>query len=793
MFSFQQAAIGVVFAAVGAARLLAPPVVHADEFSSEDVEFFEARVRPILAQRCYACHGEDETVEGELRLTSRAAVMRGGSSGRAAAPGEPEHSLLLEAISYRGALQMPPAGKLQDVEIEVLADWVARGMPWPSETRLPQRSAAEKGFSITDADRAFWSFQPVFKTTAPSVQEAGWIRNEIDHFILARVEAAALPHADEADRRTLIRRATFDLTGLPPTPEEVAEFVADESPDAFLRVIDRLLASPHYGERWGRHWLDLVRYTDSFDARIADGANVMDCNAAWRYRDWVVNAINADMPYDQFVMNQIGGDLLPSETAGAPNIPGLIATGMLAIGNWGGGDADKEKLLTDIADDQIDVVGRAMLGLTLACARCHDHKFDPISTADYYGLAGIFLSSHILEDPGPKTNGPPMLRAPIDSAEQLEQRANYELKLSALKKQIESLGDGAEVQAKRDRLQSELSALERSAPPPPAYTHACVEGGCPKSGHEGIHDVAIHIRGRYDRLGAVVSRRFPEILAGADQPAITEGSGRLQLARWIARPDNPLTARVMVNRIWQHHFGEGLVRTPSNFGNLGERPTHPELLDWLAARFVETGWSMKAMHRLIMSSAAYQQSASAPPEVMDKDGDNRLFGRMNRRRLDAEQLRDSLLAVTGELVRQMGGVAVREIESPRRTLYVMTIRSDRSSFRDLFDGADATAIVDKRNVSTVAPQALFMMNHPFVHDRAAKLAESLLAELSDEDARIQRAYEVLFARGASNDEVELGRQLLEEWQMGAGNVDKRQAWQRYCHTLLCSNEFSYID
>ncbi len=506
------------------------------------------------------------------------------------------------------------------------------------------------------------------------MRDTTWARSDLDRFILAALEAKGLRPAKPADKRTLLRRATFDLTGLPPTPEEVHAFLRDDAPDAFARVVDRLLASPAYGERWGRHWLDLVRYTDSFDARGLGGE--MDCADAWRYRDWVVRAFNRDLPYDQFLTLQIAGDLVPSPEG--LNADGIIATGLLALGNWGGGDADKEKLLTDIADDQVDVVSRTFLGLTMACARCHDHKFDPISTADYYGLAGIFFSTHILPNVGPKTNGPPMLRIPLLPPAQLE-------------------------------------ALRKQKPVPPIpYANGAQEGGVPGSPHAGTHDVRIHIRGRYDRLGELVPRRFPEILAGRQQKPIANGSGRLDLAHWLTRPDHPLTARVMVNRIWQHHFGEGLVRTPSNFGKLGRPPTHPELLDFLASDFVRSDWSIKHMHRLLLLSATYQQASDSEPDTFKSDPDNLLLGRMNRRRLEAEALRDSVLAVSGRLDRTAGGPAVRDFAAPRRTLYLTTIRSDRSGFGPLFDTADPTAPVEKRTISTVAPQALFLLNHPFM-------------------------------------------------------------------------------
>ncbi len=373
-------------------------------------EFFEREVRPILVERCQTCHGGEKTKAG-LKLTSRAGILKGGDNGPAVIAGKPEESLLVDAVGYQGIIQMPPKGKLPEAEIATLTKWVSMGLPWPDSPAVTPAAAPDRPYEFTDEQRQFWSFQPVGNVKPPTVDNSSWAVNGIDRFILEGLEAKGLEPAPPADRRTLIRRVTFDLTGLPPTPEEVAAFVADERPDAYEQLVDRLLASPQYGERSARHWLDLVRYTDSFDARGVGGE--MDCQDAWRYRDWVVDAFNRDLPYDQFVQAQIAGDILASQSPGAFDPGKIVATGMLAIGNWGGGDADKEKLLTDIADDQVDVVSRTFLGLTVACARCHDHKFDPIPTRDYYGLAGMFFSSHILPNVGPKTNGPPMLRIPL--------------------------------------------------------------------------------------------------------------------------------------------------------------------------------------------------------------------------------------------------------------------------------------------------------------------------------------------------------------------------------------------
>jgi mono/diheme cytochrome c family protein len=738
---------------VWADALAAPPLVPTLRVGThEGEEFFEKEVRPLLVEHCQKCHG-DKKPKGGLRLTSRDAVLKGGESGPAAVAGKPQDSLLIQAVRYNDTPQMPPKRKLTERQIAILTRWVQLGLPWPQKT-AHATNERNGTFQIADEQHRFWAFQPMKAVPPPKVRDAAWAKTDIDRFILAALEAKGLRPAKPADKRTLLRRATFDLTGLPPTPEEMEAFLRDDKSDAFARVVDRLLASPAYGERWGRHWLDLVRYTDSFDARGLGGE--MDCADAWRYRDWVVQAFNRDLPYDKFLTAQIAGDLLPS--SGGINCDGIIATGFLALGNWGGGDADKEKLLTDIADDQVDAVSRTFLGLTTACARCHDHKFDPISTADYYALAGIFFSTHILANVGPKTNGPPMLRIPLVPP-------------------------------------AEVEALKKTKAPVP-YANGAQEGGVPGSPHAGTHAVRIHIRGRYDRLGPLVPRRFPEILAGREQKPIASGSGRLDLTRWLTRPDHPLTARVMVNRIWQHHFGEGIVRTPSNFGKLGQPPTHPELLDWLALEFVRSGWSVKQMHRLILSSAVYQQSSEALPPLYpprnggDKGGadpDNLLFGRMNRRRLEAESLRDSILAVSGRLDRTMGGPAIRDFAAPRRTLYLMTIRSDRSGFGPLFDAADPTAPVDKRTVSTVAPQALFLMNNPFVLAQTQALAKRILASGANDRTRIDYAYVLLYGHPPTAEEVRIGLDFLRR----AGDSDR--GWEEYGHVLLCANEFSYVD
>jgi hypothetical protein len=428
----------------------------------------------------------------------------------------------------------------------------------------------------------------------------------------------------------------------------------------------------------------------------------------------------------------------------------------------------------------------------MACARCHDHKFDPLTTEDYYALAGIFFSTHILADPGPKTNGPPMLRIPLASKAELERRKRAEDRIAAIEKEMKL------VSGRTAELRGELERLRKTVTAPLSYANGVQEGGCPKSPQAGIHDVHVHIRGRYDRLGPAVPRRFPTILAGEQQAPHLQGSGRMELARWIASPTNPLTARVVVNRIWQHHFGEGIVRTPGNFGKLGEPPSHPELLDYLAGLLIRSGWSIKSLHRTIMLSAVYQQSSAPDPETLRRDPDNRWFAQMNRRRLEAEELRDSLLATSGRLHLTMGGRATRDFQQPRRSLYLMTIRSDRSSFRELFDAADPTAITDKRMVSTVAPQALFLLNHPFVLEQAAALVKRLGLEAGNNTTnRLTRLYLLLFGRPPQRHEISVAMTFLNhasrEIVPAQGEADTEAAWLQYCQALLCANEFVYVD
>ncbi|MBI4659328.1 MAG: DUF1549 domain-containing protein [Verrucomicrobia bacterium] len=647
---------------------------------------------------------------------------------------------------------------------------------------------------LLQAQRRWWAYQPLRAAQPPPVRQTARAQSDIDRFILAELESRDLAPAPPAERRVLIRRVTFDLTGLPPAPEEVDAFLSDDSSGAFARVVDRLLASPAYGERWARHWLDVVRYADYHDADPRARTASCEPLEAWRYRDWVVESFNRDLPFDQFIAHQIAGDLLPNPSGEELYPDGLIATTFLANGAWDRGDADKEKMVSDMVDDQIDTVGKAFLGLTLGCARCHDHKYDPISNEDYYALAGIFYSTHFMDSLGTKGGEITLKRVPLVPSRVAALRDGLVLQIEAIKAKLAALDKLSPPVStnhpERLKLIQERDALQRELPPPYPVALTVQEGGMPGGLFPNIQDVPIHIRGSYTRLGPMIPRRLPTFFAGESQPPITQGSGRREVASWVASKENPLTARVIVNRVWQWHFGEGLVRTPNNFGLLSEPPSHPALLDWLAARFVDDGWSLKKLHRRLVLTATYQQASALPRAQFARDSDNRRLGRFAARRLDAEAIRDAMIFVSGRLDPSLGGPAGPEVDVPRRSLYVQTARWDRSNFAMLFDAANPDASVEMRTVSTVAPQALWMLNHDFVQAQAAHLAKRLIQEWSgDKAARLQRAYQVLFARPARADEIEIGLELLAK----SGAPDEETAWRDLAHVLLCTNEFIYVD
>ena len=759
------------------------------------IEFFERDIRPLFVEKCQSCHG-GQKAKGNLRLTSRDLLLKGGDSGPVVVAGKPDESLLIEAVGYLGDFKMPPAGKLPEAEIAKLKRWVELGAPWPASaspgSETPSATKQEHGFHVKPKQRDWWAFQPVRDRTPPSDSALSKLDNDIDRFIRAELPAHGLQPTQPAERRTWLRRATFDLTGLPPTPDEIAAFEKDDSPQAYEKIVDRMLASPAYGERWARHWLDVVRYADYVDPNPKTRVPIFELTEAWRYRDWIVDSFNRDLPFDKFIVHQLAGDLLKNPAGGDLYPEGLVATTFLANGAYDFADSDKEKMVSDIVDDNIDTVGKTFLGLTLGCSRCHDHKFDPISNEDYYALAGIFYSSHFLRDLGPKGDNYIRLRMPLVSNAETMKRDQHLERIETLKAKLKKLDKLKPPIAKdhplRTEITKELQTLEATVPPQYPVAMAMQEWGTPGGLFPNIQDVPIHIRGSYTRLGPVVPRRMPKFLAGDQQPPIKTGSGRRELAAWIANRDNPLTARVIVNRVWQWHFGEGIVRTPSNFGLLSEPPSHPVLLDWLASRFVQEGWSLKKLHRRIMLSETYKQSSVAPRGQIERDPDNLWLSRFAPRRLDAEAIRDALLTVTGTLDRTMHGPAQDDLTSHRRSLYVQTARWDRGSFAILFDAANPDSSVEKRSVSTVAPQSLFFMNHPFALDQAGKFAKRMLKDVpNDEKARLERAYQLLFSRAPSAEEVRIAQQVLG-W-----DKNSETAWRDLAHVLLCSNEFVYVD
>lgn len=859
------------------------------------LDFFEKKVRPVLVEHCYECHSVGKKVKGGLALDSQAAVLKGGDSGALAGH-------LDEAIGYKNQdLQMPPAGALPAEMQQVLLQWQKLGFPMPSGAAAgPVATAKPMGMGVEEG-RKFWAFRPLVNAAVPRAGRDGWALSAVDEFLLAGMVGRGLEPAPQAERAVLLRRVSFDLTGLPPSPAELASFLQDDRPGAWERVVERLLASPAYGERWGRHWLDVARYADSngMDENVALGH-------AWRYRDWVVRAFNQDMPYDEFVLQQVAGDLMPGKT-----VESITATGFLSLGAKVLAEPDVEKLLMDVIDEQIDTLGKAFLGMTLGCARCHAHKFDPIQQEDYYALAAIFRSTQSLgtdrfgalkfwnehslatqAELDEKTVAEKKMaarRAEITKAKnQLRAGLRQELELrvtdylcaaleltggeaqlaavakahglrahylAAMRQYAENhaempllqvwhralAGQGraelrgyyqgrfadkgdAEAAAalkdtagliaipERDKLAFEGEALRQAEAwdaelqrmedhlPEPAAVMAVAEGQVAAS-------IPLHIRGSHLNLGAAVKRGFPEVMQTSYLPKVMpkHQSGRLELARWLASSEHPLTARVMVNRIWRWHFGSGLVASTDNFGVLGDRPSHPELLDWLAQRFIESGWSVKEMHRLILRSRVYQMQSLHPASVQSSaaldprevDPENKMLSHFPMLRLEAEQLRDAVLAVSSGLLHDKGGKTVPQrnkqfifnhtstdrvrYESARRSLYLPVIRNHLSELLEQFDYPDPSAPTGSRNSTTVAPQALILLNAPYVMEAAQRLAAELQGSSNKQAEQVGLAYERLYNRPVTQQELARGLHFLQGQNLAL-----------LCHTLMAANEFMYL-
>lgn len=914
------------------AEEVAEKVVGTPEADPAGIEFFEKQVRPLLVQHCYECHSGGEE-NGGLLVDAREHLLAGGDSGPAIVPGQPDKSLLIEAVSYKNQdLQMPPQSRLSEAEIATLSEWIQRGAPDPRKATTAA-AAPLTGMSLEEG-RQFWAFQPVANPPPPEVKNQEWVRTPIDAFILATLQANGLAPAPPADKRTLLRRVYLDMIGLPPTPAEVDAFVADESPGAFARVVERLLQSPQYGVHWGRHWLDVARYADSngLDENLAFGT-------AWRYRDYVVDAFNHDKPFNRFLMEQVAGDLLPDA-----NRETHIATGFMLLGAKVLAEPDREKLLMDTIDEQIDTLGKAFLGMTLGCARCHDHKFDPISQADYYALAAIFKSSKTFGDTNYgaikhwneyvfatpeereqikkidaqiaekqkvantfKSNAITQIREEarlkassylaaaaqfdldtslvevariaeplglhprilhncrrhlafhtddpffakwhelVQGGETDQIAAHYEPLLEAAREWAETKKKDAKAQPPEDAniVAAHAALFDNSGfitvPAKPAFAldeatlaeynrlaeeARVLESFAPDlssamSIGEGtvLTSVPIHIRGSHRNLGEPVARGFPKVMQSSPVEPIwpRRQSGRLELATWLASTQHPLTARVYVNRVWRWHFGAGIVPSTENFGVLGDRPSHPELLDWLARNFMETGWSTKELHRLILNSSTYQMAAVHPraAEAEGVDPENRLLWRFRQTRLDAGQIRDAILYVSGRLDETLGGKTVplrnrqfvfdhtsidhTQYDSLRRAAYLPVIRNNLYTLFEQFDFPDPTMPTGSRNATTVAPQALLLMNSDLVMDSADALAKQLLAEHSDEVNRIQALARIVWGREATLSEQEQIHGFLTDVSgaggvanASIGTVDAQRAWSLVCQSLLMSNEFFMV-
>jgi hypothetical protein len=789
--------------AIGAMFTISARADHPPRPSAADLDFFERKVRPLLVSRCYECHSSQaKTIQGGLRLDLAVAVAKGGDSGPVILPGQPEKSLLVAAVRYTSDLvQMPPTGKLPESEIEILVEWVHRGAPMPADSSAPKAASTSSPIDFAQG-RTFWSFQPLRKSAPPACRDATWASTSIDPFILARLEEHGLNPSPPTDRRTLIRRAALDLLGLPPSPEEIEAFVNDPAPDAYARLIERLLASPHYGERYARHWLDLARYSDATDNFL------QSTERGWLYRDWVARALNADLPYDEFVRRQLAADHLPDL---APDE--IAALGFLGLSPtyWKELKLDPgmiETIVHSEFEERIDCVSRTFLGLTMACARCHDHKYDPIGTEDYYALAGVLASTRLVDRP--------IIPQPLATA---AQQARDEV--ARLQQEIDELAkkakEGAplplDMEQHLEALRSKVAALQATPHYNTPLAHAVDDAALfvlPDGPHRTkleykpneARDMRVAIRGNPSNPGAVVPRRFLKVLAGDAPPPFQKGSGRLELADALLNEGRPLLARVIVNRVWGWHFGVGLVDTPSNFGAQGGRPTHPDLLDDLAARFIEHGWSLKWLHRELVLSAVYQQASSLPrsqaplpPEGDPRaiDPDNHLLWRMNRRRLEVEAWRDTMLAAAGNLDPRMGGPGadLADLGNCRRTLYGLVNRRELNDMLRLFDFPDPNAHGESRVPTTTPLQQLFVLNSPFVRQQALALAGRVQSERpGDVAGQIQRVYQLLFGRDPTPGQLALGLEFLTP--RGTRSPDAN-LWPQYAHALLASSELAFAE
>ena len=766
------------------------------------LQFFESKVRPLLVDNCYNCHSANTKAAGGLRVDDRNGLLQGGNGGPAVVPGVPGGSLLLQAVRHaEDAPKMPPKKKLTDDDVAALTQWIEGGAAWP-EVSAAAVSLGKPNARYDALKKEHWAWQPLKEAAPPAVRDPSWPRGDVDRYVLAALEAKGLAPSGDADRVALIRRVSFDLTGLPPTPEDLSAFAADPAPDAYEKHVDRLLASPAFGERWGRHWLDVARYGES-----TGGSRNVPYPHAWRYRDYVIDAFNRDKPFDAFLREQVAGDLLPAADD-RERAEHQVATGFLALGVKDVNQRFKVRFVMDNIDEQIDAVSRGFLGLTASCARCHDHKFDPIPQADYYGLAGIFSSTDLCAGVrnkmggggleyydtamviplGAKAEPDPAQTAKVDEAKKAvaEARAEFErLRDSAEGSEIGANGRPKRFHARQrmNRLQADLLKLTDPAVLGPVALGAR-EAKTPA-------DTAIRVRGEAEKLGPVVPRGFLGVVSYDGQPTIDPSrSGRLELAEWLTGPRNPLTPRVFVNRVWQHLFGQGLVRTVDNFGVTGDVPSHPELLDHLAAGVIRDGWSAKRLIRTIVLSRTYTLDSASTPAHLAADPSNRFLWRHAPRRLDAEEIRDAVLAAAGTLdpnrpeaspAKAMpvielrnNGPEARQLQdrayaARHRSIYLPLLRGITPVSLEVFDFADQGMVTGHRDTTTVASQALYFLNDPFVRRQALSLADRLLGHPEwDDTARVELAYRSALGRPARPEEVARAVSFLAGFEQSAG-------------------------
>ncbi len=796
--------------------LIAPSFLSADEISDADLKFFESKIRPVLVKECYKCHSiEAKKSQGGFRLDTRKSLRDGGESGPAIVPGKPEESLLIEALRHE-SFEMPPSGRLDDAIIEDFVVWIQRGAPDP-------RRGKSRSDQSTDS-ALHWSFQAPVRPSIPQVQNDAWPRTDLDYFILQKQEAAGVRPVDDAHRRVWIRRVTFDLIGLPPTPSEVETFLYDESPQAYEKVVDRLLDSPHFGERWGRHWLDVARYGESTGHK-----RNFTFPHAWRFRDYVIHSFNVDKPYDQFIREQIAGDLLPAENWQQRDEQNL-GTGFLAIGPKDLIMGSDSQYWADVVDDQIDATCQTFLGLTVSCARCHDHKFDPIPTKDYYALAGIFHSAETLYGTNPGSGAgsnahPSELYALGENgAEQNRIYLEFQEKLNSLVKPIqqaenalkkardskEPVDNIPELEQNVKKVHQQRKELLDASPPRPDFAMAMREKEKPTNAH-------VLIAGDAKSKGDLVPRGFLSLVKLSDTPTIDEdNSGRLALAEWLVAPENPLTARVMVNRIWQHLFGEGIVPSVNNFGATGKSPTHPELLDYLATQFVEDGWSIKRAIRRLVLSRTYRLASTHDDKNFAVEPDNVTLWRMRSRRLEGEIIRDSMLVVSGRfepgppehgsVVTDLGdGCLVRQLDPEPlfqsqtfRSVYLPTCRFFVPEILEIFDGPSPSLVTGARAVTNVPSQTLYLLNNDFVVEQSQAAAQRLLKDGAGKQQRIDLLYQTAFNRRPTSSEFESAIEFIQNAQQtlsqrGQPNEKAVQtAWAAFCQAVFTSAEFRYI-